>query len=312
MYNAQQDSHSSWQQQQQQQYPAADSVVVAGARTQQQQQQVIPLQDIEMNLEHVSLSLRLTCEMNRRLLQGIRSNDNSAVQQQHNNNNNNNSHDANTAHNHHNPLLQRGGDNSYHPVHVHPSQLWQRPIKSHSDEEQEEVLTIFHAKSPRNKARRGGAARWGPELLPYLHYLVEDVLKLPENKNQRSLILVLTLLYLDRACSVETPRTTTTTTTTTTVGQQQQPCPFLQPRTVHRLVLTSLLIATRTVVVDEEVDTSGIETLLGIPSLSLQQMESQFHNALGDFGLFVDPLRLQQWMMQWQDKFAKRRAAYYY
>ena len=282
IYNAPQDSYSSWQQQ-------------------QQQQQVIPLQDIEMNLEHVSLSLRLTCEMNRRLLQGIRSNNDFLAV--HNNNNNNGHVDV---HNANNPLLQRGGgdDNSYHPVHVHPSQSWQPPIKSHSEEEQD-VLTIFHAKSPRNKSSRRGAARWGPELLPYLQFLVEDVLKLSEN-NQRSLIIALSLLYLDRACSVETPRSNT--------GQQEQqqylPCPYLQPRTVHRLVLISLLTAARTVVGNDIVAPTEIEKLLGIPSSQLEQMECKFQNALGDLGLFVDPYQLFQWMKQWQHKFTKPRAAF--
>jgi hypothetical protein len=50
-----------------------------------------------------------------------------------------------------------------------------------------------------------------------------------------------------------------------------------------------------------------VEESLGIPSSQLEQMETQFQNALGDLGLYVDPLQLQQWMRQWQDKFAKRR-----
>lgn len=112
-----------------------------------QQQHVIPLQDIELKLEHVSLSLRLTCEMNRRLLQGIRSNEDSAA------------HNGQT--NAHNPLQQRGGDNSYHPVHVHPSQSWQPPIKSRSNEEQE-VLTIFHAVAPKDLKAGCGAMGTGP------------------------------------------------------------------------------------------------------------------------------------------------------
>lgn len=305
IYNVPQDSYSSsqLQQQQQQQQLYYDSV---------EQQVTIPLQDIEMNLEHISLSLRLTCEMNRRLLQGIRSNNDLAVV---------NHNDAHKNSNHL-PLLQQrggggGGDNSYHPVHVHPSQSWQPPIKSHCKEDEEEVLTIFHAKSPRTqKDSRGsssiyrGVARWGPELLPYLQYLVEDVFKLSENKNERSLIFALSLLYLDRACSVETPRSSSSNT-----GQQQQqqnlPCPFLQPRTVHRLVLISLLFAARSVVGDNCDYTMDIEKLLGIPSLQLKQMESYFHNALGDLGLFVDPIQLQQWMMRWQHKFTKsRRVAY--
>jgi hypothetical protein len=142
---------------------------------------------------------------------------------------------------------------------------------------------------------------------------VDDVFHLSENKKERSLILALSLLYLDRACSVETPRSSSSSSSNTGQQQQQQhlPCPFLQPRTVHRLVLISLLFAARSVVGDNCDYTLDIEKLLGIPSLQLKQMESYFHNALGDLGLFVDPIQLQQWMMRWQHKFTKsRRVAY--
>ena len=77
-----------------------------------------------MNLEHISLSFRLTCEMNGRLLQGIRN-----VSQQvqtHSTSTNSNS------------LLQRGGDDTgivtpqHHRVNIHPSRSWQPPIQSSS------------------------------------------------------------------------------------------------------------------------------------------------------------------------------------
>jgi hypothetical protein len=292
LFDARQDSYSSFQQQQQEQpHAAADGSLDAVTHAQQYQQQRVPpaFEDLEINLEHVSLSLRLTCEMNRRLLQGIRSNNDYLVR-------NSNSHPSDN-----NALLQRGGDDSYHPVHVHPSQSWQPPIQSHyDDDDDQEMLTVFHQKSPRrNKAsssRRRGVAKWGPELLPYLNHLVDHVLKLPQSQD-RSLILVLSLVYLDRACSVETCRTTS----------KAPPCPFVQPRTVHRLVLTSLLTAMRAVL-GEEADASSfiVEESLGISSSQLQQMEAQFRRALGDLGSYVDPLQLRQWMIHWQDKFAKR------
>ena len=77
-----------------------------------------------MNLEHISLSFRLACEMNGRLLQGIR---NMSQQVQ--------THSTST---NRNPLLQQGGDDTgivtpqHHPVNIHPSHSWQPPVQSSS------------------------------------------------------------------------------------------------------------------------------------------------------------------------------------
>jgi len=242
----------------------------------------------EINLEHVSLSLRLTCEMNRRLLQGIRNNNLLVGARLHTNTNN--------------PLLQRGGDDTgmnvvtpqHHPVNIHPSQSWQPPIRSSREEEEE--LTLFHAKSPRSstKQQRRGAARWGPELSTYLEYLVGQVLEVPSE--QRSLILALALQYLDRACSVETVRTS---------GCPK--CPFVTPRTVHRLLLISLLTATRAVSQTNDAETDKVHKTLGIPPTQLEQMQHFFMHALGDNGLYVDPTHLEQFMMKWRTRFEKRK-----
>ena len=243
-----------------------------------------------MNLEHVSLSLRLTCEMNRRLLQGIR-NYNSNVQT------------TTAAHHTKHPLLQRGGDDTglvtpqHHPVNIHPSQSWQPPIRQSSNQEQqqeEETLTMFHAKAPRTKKtqQRRGVARWGPELLPYLEYLVNNVLHVPQN--QQSLTLALALMYLDRACSVETTR-----------SNGAAKCPFVQPRTVHRLLLVALLTASRAVSPSDTVQLENVYDSLGIPPAQLEQVLHQFQNALGDYGLYVDPVQLEQWMKKWQARFER-------
>lgn len=257
----------------------------------------VPFEMPDLHLNHVSLSLRLTCEMNRQLLQGIRESLGEEPGPLHEGTNYPNHQRSNGPV--HNPLLQRGGDDNamyHHPVNVHPSQSWQPPIKEASSESNENLaLTLFHAKSPRvSSKRRTGIARWGPELLSYLEYLVKDVLELPEE--QWSLILALTVVYLDRACSVETSR------------GMHAACPFLEPRTVHRLTLISMVTAAQAVLADQ-VDASRIQELLKIPPSQFQQMEDTFQKALGDFGLYVDPFELQQFMVKWQSRFQKRKVS---
>lgn len=52
-------------------------------------------------------------------------------------------------------------------------------------------------------------------------------------------VAAITLIYLDRACSVETDRTSPN-------GDQFLPCPFLNTSNVHRLFLTANILALRT------------------------------------------------------------------
>jgi len=62
-------------------------------------------------------------------------------------------------------------------------------------------------------------------------------------EDERQLILSLTLLYLDHSISLDTPRHVDPHT-----GRPwYPPCPQILPQTVHRLVLTAMIIATKTV-----------------------------------------------------------------
>ena len=178
----------------------SDSVVLTSRQAVPCEPAVSQRQEIDpdiIQLDHVSLSLRLTCEMNRRLLHSIRNNPVGAA-----------STNSLCDTNHGNPLLQRGGDNhlmnsQHHPVNIHPSQSWQPPIRSTAEPSNQDELTVFHAKSPRPNRR--GVARWGPDLRSFLEYVMGPlVLNVPVN--QRSIVLALALVYLDRACSVETVR----------------------------------------------------------------------------------------------------------
>lgn len=136
--------------------------------------------------------------------------------------------------------------------------------------------------------------------------------------------LPLAMIYLDRACSVETPRTLFQ-------GYRQQmtvggdnvfvsgarigvvaPCPFCTPRTVHRLVLAALLLAIECVNgtqrmeevcqrVIEEVSKSSVTTTSALlpsdlTSSQLLQMVRWMKAALGDAGLLVSVEEMNFWV----------------
>jgi len=86
-----------------------------------------------------------------------------------------------------------------------------------------------------------GSGYWGPDLLPYLEHIAE-ILHMGnsngnDNGNDKSsseVEFLLAMIYLDRACSLETPR-----------SNGVPPCPFCGPRTVQRLGLAALVVAKR-------------------------------------------------------------------
>ena len=136
--------------------------------------------------------------------------------------------------------------------------------ESFAQEDTAPTLTLFHAKSPRPTGN--GANRWGPNLEAYISHICQELQLTADAAPELSLAL----MYLDRATSAETPR-----------SQGLAPAvPFLQPRTVHRLVLAALLLATHTTqgwplpVLMERVES------LGIPPEQLSQMLQWMHHAL--------------------------------
>ena len=163
------------------------------------------------------------------------------------------------------------------PVNVHPSRTWQPPIKKDSGRSlEEEELTLFHAKTLVAKSS------WGPQLLPYLKHICQIL----EIETSKSMELVLAMVYLDRACSLETPR-----------SNGISHCPFVSPRTVHRLGLAALVVAKSA--------TTGMPAVqkladsLGIPQEQLQQMVEWMVGALGDDGMYVGLEELKAWAKVW-------------
>ena len=174
------------------------------------------------------------------------------------------------------------------PVNVHPSRSWLPPIEKDSGRTfEEEELTLFHAKIPNE------TQSWGPDLLPYLKHVAE-VLDIDEESN--GIELVLAMVYLDRACSVETPR-----------RNGIAHCPFLQPRTVHRLGLAALVVAKSATDSNQPQDevVAKLATSLRIPAAQLQQMVEWMVGALGDDGMYVDLEELKTWSKIWESFVSK-------
>jgi hypothetical protein len=232
-----------------------------------------PFHPPKVQLKHMSMALRLTSEWNRRLLEGVNSfkkylgkGSSQKPQQQ--------------------PQPLSYGS---HPVNVHPSRAWHPPIQDgpmipYND------LTLFHAKAPRdspkNKQRRG-VARWGPELEPFLEHVVEML----ESKD--GVEIPLAMIYMDRACSVETDRSNCVPR-----------CPFCTPRTVHRLSLVALLLAKQAVEGTDNLEEYYEKVRsLGIPRVQLEQMVEWMKGALGDQGLFVTLQEMKDWGQSWDATF---------
>jgi hypothetical protein len=269
-----------------------------------------PYRPPETRLEHMSLALRLTGELNRRLHAGTRHRkEQETFQYEHNINEHEHDEYAHRSSSslHSSRITEplRGGDSTFMnmqeqsqvppPPPPPPPPLYLPKIRGTSDTTTTTMpLTVFHAKSPRTSKKGGvtrrGAARWGPDLLTYLRHLAE-VMGLSEEES--SLEFAMAMIYLDRACSVETSR-----------NNGMLPCPFCTPRTVHRLCLTAMLVATQAVrgTTLEEYYPGRLESL-GIPLPQLQQMVDWMTGALGDLGLFLTPGQMAEWRNMWEYKF---------
>ena len=224
-------------------------------------EQFVPL----MTPEHIALSLRLTCERNRRLMRGSTF----GVRRQ--------------------PETVVAQPESHH-IKV-PS------VTSSVQTAEKEATTVFHATSRRThndgKSKRilSGVESWGPNLQTFITELVSNILQLTDDEN--SIVLSLSMIYLDRASSVETLR-----------SNQAPSCPFVSFRTVHRLLLSSILTAAQVVgrksIEDYHVQ---LEDLLGVSAEELRTMMAWMKYALGDSGHFVGLGEMQKFKQMWERVF---------
>ena len=99
-----------------------------------------------------------------------------------------------------------------------------------------------------------------PELKTYLDTLLsavglDDSTSTNPMDDERQVILALSLLYIDRSTSVDTPNDDYHQTGQ--MGGGSHPSPYISPRTVHYLILTSLSIAIKCVRGDKDNDVSN-------------------------------------------------------
>ena len=243
------------------------------------------------------------------------------------------------------------------PINVHPSRVWHPPIpmtmtaspSSDVDEETNEELTVFHAKYPATQSTSSssptvvskqcdGIRKWGPDMEVYLEGLVELFSLNPTTDSTKTesdgdngggmIELPLAMIYLDRACSVDTPRTLYQ-------GYRQEtprdgkirvvaPCPFCSPRTVHRLALAALLLAIETVRGTQQMEEACQGVIAEVSKLStvdsrsspsvsllppdltadqLLHMVQWMKAALGDAGQLVSVEEMRAWGDSWESTF---------
>lgn len=307
-------------------------------------QQDAPFYPPKISLKHVSMALRLTSEWNRRLVQGVTKvrqwGMGRMLQIQHQNDH----HELHPQQQQQQEQLQEQLQEQQHrqyqeqdsplhhvfqpygdlPVNVHPTRSWQPPIQERPlSAVQEEELTIFHARTPRespsdlaatggsptatssspkggdgggNEAAGGcrpgprGVSHWGPDLLPFLERVV-DLLDVGDGLVE----VPLAMIYMDRAVSVETAR-----------SSGVPACPYCTPRTVHRLSLAALLAAVQAVRGEEQMGEAfdRLSPSLGIPRDQLKQMVDWMRAALGDAGLVVTVAQMREWSRSWEAIFS--------
>ena len=193
-----------------------------------------------MDYESISLALRLTCEMNRKLLR------------------------SSTSHRSRRNLQQQRiqvpfgtGINTHHHYnseHIQPSQNWQEGFphslmnqQKHFFEEKRETTTktsatdLFNLDSPSNTKRDL------MKNLPSYVKAISTILGFEANP----IVPAIAMIYLDRACSIETTsyHDHSQNGGNDYGGLNNNPirCPYVTTKSVHKLYLTAIILACRTV-----------------------------------------------------------------
>ncbi|KAG7341775.1 hypothetical protein IV203_026294 [Nitzschia inconspicua] len=299
-----------------------DGTVQEYPQAQQQQQEVESyFEPPTIQLKHVSLALRITSEWNRRLQEGIHKMRNwgkgrrlafskhgpTTPQLLHQQQQPQQPHPGYPYGGYQEPELVQQQPYGDLPVNVHPSRTWQPPIPSSKiNQDDDEDLTVFHAKVPYQQSTTTdktprGVQHWGPDLLEYLQHITKLL-------RCEGVEIPLAMIYMDRACSVETPR-----------SNGVLACPFCTPRTVHRLSLAALFLALEAT---QPIDNHNMESVeqyqkqldtlfrqcqesLDIPQEDLVQMVDWMRAALGDSGLMVTMEQMKRWSLSWESIFSK-------
>ncbi len=171
-----------------------------------------------MDYESISLALRLTCEMNRRLQNACASKPSSSHQQSIK------TPSTTTTDAIHPP--------SYHPHSNHFAHPQNKIITN--DDTYKSTTDIFHSNSSSNK-----------NIISNLSTYIQSISKILGYETN-PIIPALALIYLDRACSIETS-THRIHGMTNDNDINRKRCPYITPNTTHKLYLTAIVLACRTV-----------------------------------------------------------------
>lgn len=154
-----------------------------------------------------------------------------------------------------------------------------RRLQHSTSKEQHKEETLFHSSVSYQES---------PELKTYLDTLLsaaglEESTSTNPMDDERQLVLSLALLYIDRSTSVDTP--TDDYHQTGQMGGGSHPSPYISPRTVHYMVLTSLSIAIKCVRGDKDNDVSNklsdaANSIYEKNSISMEQMERTLLHSL--------------------------------
>jgi len=245
-----------------------------------------------MDYESIALALRLTCEVNRRLDCAI-AGGNCTPQSKpfgwtkHDPTTGRSVLDSRTYGDNRNP--QQHPSEQYQQrqptppsstlVHVHPSQAWQRPIRERTE------APFYDPRGPRSTTLFDTPHRQRTQPL------TDHVKQIADSLAYGPIIPALALLLLDRASSVETQRGNDG------VGLLEKTCPYLTPRTVHKLYLTAVLLANR--MVRGELPSHLYQQPHATAGMLFQDEYTQYYaELLTRGGIEITPYELGE-MMEW-------------
>jgi len=166
-------------------------------------------------------------------------------------------------------------------VHVHPSQAWQRPIRDRAE-------APFY--DPQGPLTPRSTTLFNTPHRQRTQPLADHVEQIAATLEYGPIIPALALLLLDRASSVETQRGNDGGGGSMLV---EKTCPYLTPRTVHKLYLTAVVLANRMV-------RGELPSYLHQPHTAMFQDEyTQYYaELLTRGGIEITPYELGE-MMEW-------------
>jgi hypothetical protein len=171
-----------------------------------------------------------------------------------------------------------------------------RHQQEYSSDETATNTFVFHILDCDKQSRQ-----WKADFHHFLDQLLGEIVGESDDTTSSScdassLERTLAMIYLDRACSVDTPRS----------FLYSKRLPFCTPRSVHGLTLAAVLLAVNAVrgdSVDMNVIYARVHQTFGISRDTCLTMEQGMRNALGDSGIYVTPDELLQWKRQWEVRF---------